>query len=198
MRTDAPPLLPIFRSANQADVLAMLFLHPESDYTLADLARKLGVRPSTLHRDVHRLIEADLIRARPVGRSQLLRANTTNRLSGPLTQLLVMTVGPQVVIADEFASIDGAETVVIYGSWAARYHGEPGPPPNDVDVLVLGRPARGDVYDAADRTQQRIGFPVNPVIRPGERWVDPADPLIQQVKASPLVVAFGDITIDRE
>ncbi|MEV5707684.1 winged helix-turn-helix domain-containing protein [Actinoallomurus sp. NPDC052274] len=197
MRTDAPPLLPIFRSANQADVLAMLFLHPESDYTLADLARKLGVRPSTLHRDIHRLIEADLIRARPVGRSQLLHANTANRLSGPLTQLLVMTVGPQVVIADEFAPLDGADAVVIYGSWAARYHGEPGPPPNDVDVLVLGRPARGDVYDAADRAQQRIGFPVNPVIRPGERWVDPADPLIQQVKTSPLVVAFGEIPIDR-
>lgn len=141
------------------------------------------------------MIDADLIKARPVGRAQLLRANTANRISEPLTRLL-MTVGPHLVVADEFAEVDGA--VVIYGSWAARYHGEPGPPPNDVDVLVLGGPTRGDVYDAADRVQQRIGFPVNPVIRPRERWLDPADPLIQQVKNSPIMVAFGDISIDLE
>ncbi|GAA4620859.1 ArsR family transcriptional regulator [Actinoallomurus vinaceus] len=196
MRTDASPLLPIFRSANQADLLATLFLHPDHDYTLADLARTLDVSPSTLHRDVHRLIDADLIRTRPVGRSQLLRANTANRISEPLTRLLLMTVGPHLVITDEFADVDGVDAVVIYGSWAARYHGEPGPPPNDIDVLVLGQPARSDVYDAADRAQQRIDFPVNPVIRPRERWQDPADPLIQQVKSSSLVVAFGEIPID--
>lgn len=196
MRTEVPPLLPIFRSAHQADLLATLFLHPNDDYTLADLARRLHVSPSTLHRDVHRLIEADLIRTRPVGRAQLLRANTENRISEPLTRLLIMTVGPQLVVADEFAAVQGADAVLIYGSWAARYHGEPGPPPNDVDVLVVGKPARSDVYEAADRTQQRIGFPVNPVIRPRDRWFDPADPLIQQVKSSPIVIAFGDIAID--
>jgi hypothetical protein len=94
--------------------------------------------------------------------------------------------------------VEGVEAVVIYGSWAARYHGEPGPPPNDVDILILGRPARSEVYDAADRVQQHVGFPVNPVIRPEERWLEPADSLIQQVKTSPLVVAFGEIPIDRE
>jgi hypothetical protein len=35
----------------------------------------------------------------------------------------------------------------IFGSWAARYLQTPGPPPHDLDVLVVGRPARGSVYD---------------------------------------------------
>lgn len=198
MRTDAPPLLPIFRSLHQANLLATLFLHPDDDYTLADLARRLQVSPSTLHHEVHRLMDADLIRARPVGRAQLLRANTSNRGSEPLTQLLITTVGPHIVVADEFSDISGARTVLIYGSWAARYHGEPGPPPKDVDVLVLGEPARSDVYDAADRVEQRIGFPVNPVIRPHERWVSGSDPLIEQIKGSPIVIAYGSDPINQE
>lgn len=37
-RSDAPPLLPILRSRHQADLLAVLLLHPDRAYTLIDLA----------------------------------------------------------------------------------------------------------------------------------------------------------------
>lgn len=37
----------------------------------------------------------------------------------------------------------------IYGSWAARYLGEPGPVPQDVDVLAIGTASDDDLYDAA-------------------------------------------------
>jgi hypothetical protein len=43
-----------------------------------------------------------------------------------------------VVIAEEFA-IPGVKQVVIFGSWAARYAGRAGPPPHDIDVLVVGK-----------------------------------------------------------
>jgi hypothetical protein len=39
------------------------------------------------------------------------------------------------------------------------------PAPHDLDVLVVGQPTRASVYDAVDRAQQRLGMPVNPVIR---------------------------------
>lgn len=48
----------------------------------------------------------------------------------------LVTLGPQTVIADEFAVV-GAAKVIVFGSWAARYHGEAGPIPADIDVLVL-------------------------------------------------------------
>jgi len=81
----------------------------------------------------------------------------------------------------------GAEQVLIYGSWADRYHGTPGAPPNDVDVLVVGSLDRADVYDAADRAQGRLGIPVNPVIRTPDQWADDAGSLVLQIKASPTV-----------
>jgi len=104
-----------------------------------------------------------------------------------LTDVVLATVGPHLVVAESFAGLAGVERVLIYGSWAARYHGEPGPPPNDLDVLVIGRPDRAAVYAAANEVEARTGLPVNPVIASGRRWASGDDPLIEQVKASPVV-----------
>lgn len=190
MRSDAPALLPIFRSRHQADLLTVLLLHPDRSYSLTDLSRRLGVPLTTLHREAQRLTDAELITVETAGRTRLFRANTRNRAVGPLTQLLLITFGPHAVIADEFADLPDTDRVLVYGSWAARYNGVEGPPPHDVDVLVIGRPDRSDVYDAADRAEQRLGFPVNPTIRAPERWAEATDPLIQQIQDSPTVTAI--------
>jgi hypothetical protein len=178
--------MPIFRSQHQAALLAWLLLHPEHEYTLTQLAKKLDVPLTTLQREAQRLVVAGLLQDRALGRARLLRANMSNRAAAPLTQLLEVTFGPQTVIGEEF-DLTNAEKVLIYGSWAERYHGTPGPPPNDVDVLVVGDLDRADVYDAADRAQARLGIQVNPVIRTPDQWANDADSLVLQIKASPTV-----------
>jgi AraC-like DNA-binding protein len=193
MRSEAPALLPIFRSQHQAAMLAWLLLHPDDECTLTELARRLGVPLTTLQREAQRLVEAGILQDRTVGRARLVRANVAHPVAAPLTQLLQVTFGPQTVIGEEF-DVVGAEGVLIYGSWAERYHGTPGLPPNDVDVLVVGSVDRADVYDAADRAQQRLGMQVNPVIRTPEQWAEDADSLVVQIKASPTL----DVTPERK
>lgn len=185
--------MPIFRSQHQAALLAWLLLHPASEYTLTDLAKRLQVPLTTLQREANRLVEAGLLRARTVGRSRLLQANPAHRATAPLTQLLELSFGPEIVIAEEF-DIPSVERVLIYGSWARRHNGAPGPPPNDIDVLVVGNPTRAHVYDAADRAADRLGMQVNPVVRTARQWNEDADPLITQVKASEVV----DVTPEPE
>ena len=178
--------MPIFRSHHQAALLAWLFLHPDREYTLTDLAQRLDVPLTTLQREAQRLVLAGILRDRHLGRARLLQANTSNRAAAPLTQLLEVTFGPETVIGEEF-TFANADRVLIYGSWADRYHGTPGPPPDDVDVLVVGNVDRAEVYDAADRAQTRLGMQVNPVIRTAQKWADGADALIVQIKASATV-----------
>ena len=190
MRSAAPALLPVFRSKLQADILAALLLNPEREYSLTDLAQRFDAPLSTVHGEVRRLTEAGLLRRRNVGRSAMVQANPNNRLVEPLAEVLFLSWGPLQVVADEFSSLDGAERVLIFGSWAARYLQRPGPPPGDVDVLVVGGPTRESVYDAADRAERRLGMPVNPVIRAADAWRDAVDPLIQQIQSGPLVVVL--------
>jgi hypothetical protein len=105
----------------------------------------------------------------------------------PLTEILEYLYGPGVVISEEFGSIPDIEHLLIFGSWAARRSGEPGPPPHDIDVLVVGTAERGEIYAAADRAQVRIGLPVNPVLASRRRWQSASDALIRQIKASPTI-----------
>jgi len=160
-----------------------LMLHPDQEFSVSDLAVRLGVPLSTLHREVVRLDEAGLIVSRTLGRNRLLRANISHPAGPALARLLEVTFGPKAVVAEEFA-IAGAEQVLIFGSWAARYAGQSGPPPRDIDVLVLGKVDRADLYDAADRAHARLGIEVNPVVRTPEQWDDPADVLVSQIRAS--------------
>jgi hypothetical protein len=52
------------------------------------------------------------------------------------------------------------------------------------------RPPGEDVYDAVDRAQQRLGMPVNPVLRSADAWRLASDPLVRQVQSSPLVTVL--------
>ncbi|MFT4217053.1 MAG: hypothetical protein QM619_07700 [Micropruina sp.] len=77
----------------------------------------------------------------------MLRANLGHPAAESLGRLLEVTFGPRQVIAEEFADVPGADRVVIFGSWAARYAGEAGHAQNDIDVMVLGdKIDRADLY----------------------------------------------------
>jgi DNA-binding transcriptional ArsR family regulator len=192
MRKAAPALLPIFRSQNQAALLAWLYLRPGEEFTLSELSRRLGVSPGALHAEVERLVTAGLLTDRIEGRNRLLQANTATRVARALTELLSITYGPQLVIAEEFSTIDGAEMVVIYGSWARRYAGEVGREPADIDVMVIGSPDRDTVYEAAERSEARLQMPVNPTVRSMIAWQEGVDPLVITAKRDALEVIGGD------
>jgi DNA-binding transcriptional ArsR family regulator len=185
MRSEPPALLPIFRSQHQAHLLAELLLHPDEELTLTELATRLNVALSTVHLEVGRLVEAGILSERAVGRSRLVRANRASRLNRPLTDLLMATYGPATVVAEEFSGLAGMRDLYIFGSWAARYAGEAGPSPNDVDVAVVGdKISRLEVDAAAQRAEQRLRLPVNPVVIAPSRWNGKSDPLSAQIRAS--------------
>ncbi len=87
--------------------------------------------------------------------------------------MVLAAFGAPQVVAEEFAGIRGGERVVLFGSWAARYAGEDGPSPADVDVLVLGDEVDREAVDAAaDRAERRIGLPVQVTVRSVRDWED--------------------------
>ena len=188
MRSNAPALAPVFRSQAQGEILARLLLRPEAEWSVSDLARGLRLPLTTVQDEVSRLITSGILTTRKLGRSRLVQANAGTPLVDALTQLVLVTFGPQVIVAEEFARA-GFEHVVIFGSWAARYHGIAGQFPADIDVLVLvHRVDRSALYDAAKRAEDRLMMPVNPVVREPDAWQDPSgDPLLLDIQANPYV-----------
>jgi predicted nucleotidyltransferase len=55
----------------------------------------------------------------------------------PNSKSLAFAGGVIPMLTHAFGDNPAIDEVFIFGSWAARYHGEPGPSPNDVDVAVV-------------------------------------------------------------
>jgi predicted nucleotidyltransferase len=187
MRTAAPPLLPIFRSRLQGELLGAILLEPERSESLTDLARRLEADVGTIQREVSRLEQAGILQTRRVGNTRLVGANTASPIYRPLAELVLKAFGPAQVVAEEFAQIQEVREIYIFGSWAARYQGEEGPTPADVDVLIIGSPDRDEVYQAALRSERRLGREVNTTIRSKATWQSARDGFVRQVRSSPIV-----------
>jgi DNA-binding transcriptional ArsR family regulator len=185
-----PPsaLLPLLRTPFQGELLAWLYLHPQEETSLTEIASRFGVSSATASREADRLAEAELITERRHGNLRLLRANVDGRLAAPLTELFSLTYGPIAVLGDLVLPLAGVEEAHIYGSWAARYSGERGGVPKDVDVLVVGNPDEDELYEAARRAERLLGREVNTHRVSPARWREPgSDPFLTSVRSRPTV-----------
>jgi hypothetical protein len=187
MKTQPPPLLPLLRSAHQAEILVRLLLGPREPISLTDLARSTGASVATVQREVERAEAAGVVRSERIGPTRLVRPDPSSPLYRPLADLLLVAFGPAAVVASELDGIPGVDEAHIFGSWAARYAGEAGTAPNDVDVVVIGDPDRDEVYEAAERAERRLHRPVQVTFRSVDEWANDEDPFIATIRSRPLV-----------
>jgi DNA-binding transcriptional ArsR family regulator len=175
-------LLPLLRSQTQGDLLALLFMNPTEEFTLIDVARRIGVSGPGVHHEVTRLVKVGFITDRREGNNRLIRAASDSVIARPLTDLLAVTHGPLPVLTKVLSEIPGVQRAYIYGSWAARYLGEPGPIPKDVDVLVLGKADLDNLYTLARTAGKVLHREVNIRRVSLESWESAANPVISERK----------------
>ncbi|HWH25082.1 MAG TPA: hypothetical protein VNT53_00345 [Pseudolysinimonas sp.] len=192
MRVEAPSLLPLLRSRLQGDVLALLYLHPDQEYTLTDAAQAVGVNVKALHVEANRLVSSGFAVERRVGVARLLRAPDPSPLVNALRDLLTLSYGPATVIHDLVVDIDGLELAFIYGSWAARYLGERGPVPQDIDVALIGRVSADDGDRVAQEAQRLLQKSVDVRRIPTDVWrsAEPTNPFVLSLQDRPKVTVF--------
>jgi DNA-binding transcriptional ArsR family regulator len=185
---ESPSLLPVLRSRLQGELLALVLLHPEREYSITELATDFGVSATAVLREVVRLVEGGILADRRVGRSRLVSARTDTPLYRPLSELMAASFGPLPVLSEALAGLGGVQQAFVYGSWAARYAGEAGPPPADVDVLVVGDPDADALFDIAEEASRRLRRDVNVHRVSAEAWdADTDDPFLVSVRERPRV-----------
>lgn len=165
-KTPSPPLLPILRSRQQADLLTYLLSDPDVEHSLSDLAKALDIPFSTVHREVGRAERAGIVESRKLGNIRLVRANAASPYFDGLADVLMRAFGPPQVVAEALAGVPGVDEVYLFGSWALGAAGIASPRPiGDVDVLVLGEPHRNVLYEAAATASTRLGRHVEVTVR---------------------------------
>ena len=198
MKMPAASLAPILRSDVQGRILARLMADPDKGYNLSELVAITKSSMPTVQREVGRAQDSGIVTTEKVGPTRIARVNTAHPLYSSLRQIVLATYGAPAAINKEFSEIEGAHAVMIFGSWAARYAGEAGRAPNDIDVLVIGAPNREAIDAAADRAEDSIGLPVQATVRSLDQWNNRNDDFIQEVKNRALIVVLEDETISSQ
>jgi len=165
-RGPTPSLLPILRSQQQGEILALLLGDPALELSLTEIASRTGTPHPSVYREVQRAEQAGLVTTRKIGSTRLVRANTDSPYYSGLAEVLTRAFGPPAVLAQALKPLPRITAAFIYGSWAARHEGQVGPRPvADIDVLILGEPDRDELYAALSAAEKRLGRPVQATIR---------------------------------
>jgi DNA-binding transcriptional ArsR family regulator len=171
-RSPAPPLLPVLRSQQQGEILALLLGDPELELSLTEISQRTGAPHPSVYREVQRAEQAGLVTTRKVGNTRLVRANADSPYYAGLADVLTRAFGVPAILAEALSHVGGIDDAYIYGSWAARHAGQAGRRPvADIDVLVLGSPDRDQLYEAISAAETRLGRPVQATIREAD-WLN--------------------------
>lgn len=171
-KAPAPSLLPILRSQQQGEILALLLGEPDLEMSLTEISSRTGAPHASVYREVERGTRAGLLTWRKIGNTRLVRADTASAYYGGLAEVLSRAFGPPRVLADLLVHVPGITGAHIYGSWAANHAGQPSSRPiGDIDVLILGDPDRDELYGALTAAEERLGRPVQATIREPS-WLD--------------------------
>ncbi len=187
MKQQPPALLSILRSNLQGRLLARLLLEPDREFGVRELAEAIDGSLSSVHSEIERLAASELIRSRVVGRSRLITANTDHELYASLYDLFLRTYGPRELAEQAVRGRADVEEAYIFGSWARRYMGEPGPAPRDLDVVLIGPVERAATRAIADGLEAALGREVGVIAFSAEQWDAESSGFLQTLKRGPLV-----------
>jgi DNA-binding transcriptional ArsR family regulator len=172
----------LFRSTAQFRLLGELFTVPGAEYTIGELVDRTGVPQATVSREVAALVTAGLLRRGKQGNRTLVSVNEDAVIAPELRSMLAKLYGPLATLRQALGQVEGIERAVVFGSFAQRWSGVPGPVPNDIDVLVIGDVDLDRLWTVAARLSRELGIEVNPVARTANEWADDSTGFAETVK----------------
>jgi len=142
-------------------LLASLLLCPRQSQYAAELAARLGVRRSTLQRDLLKLTAVGILKSSRSGNRVYFQADESCPIFPELRSLLLKTTGLLDALRDELASLASRiEVAFVYGSIAAGTETAG----SDIDLMIVGSVGLMDLVPLLDRATRTFRREVNPTV----------------------------------
>ena len=151
------PIDPLISKTMQG-LLASTVLQPERAWYLSDLAKHLGVGPSSLQSSLAALVEAGILTRRKEGNRVYFQADPNCPFLLELQGLIEKTVGLVDVLRETMAKLKKRIVVAfIHGSVARSAEKSS----SDVDLIVIGDLGLADVTPVLEKAEARVDRSVN-------------------------------------
>jgi hypothetical protein len=137
----------VFSSKVRATLLAWVVPRLDTRFSLTELSREVGAPISSLQHECYKLERLGVLQGRREGSSRRYHMDISHRLSRPLINLVIATLGLETMLRESLAE-SGSFTVALIA----------GPDPaNEADEFVLALIGDSDL-EGLDRAQQRIAM----------------------------------------
>jgi predicted nucleotidyltransferase len=148
-------------SKSRRAVLALLFGQPDQEFYLRQICRVSGGGVGAIQRELKQLTEAGIVRRTVRNKQVYFQANADCPVFAELKSILVKTSAIADVLKVALAPLgDRIRIAFVFGS-VARSHQRAD---SDVDLLIVGDVAFGEVVSAVADAQQRLSREVNPTV----------------------------------
>ncbi len=135
-----------------------MLTRPSREWYRSELARELGVSPSSLQRPLAGLVRTGVVVANPDGNRVYYAVETTHPILPELKGLVAKTSGVVGVLRDALSATKSkVRLVLVYGSVAAGTEGAS----SDIDLLVVGNARLTDLAAPLRRAADKLGREVN-------------------------------------
>lgn len=186
------PALDALLPKTRQGILAATLLQPEKAWYASELARRMGVPPSSLQRELRDLAEAGILKTHRQGRMSYYQANVESPLFPDLRGLLLKTAGLVDVLADALKPVASkVKAAFVYGSIASGEEQSD----SDVDVMIIGTVPSTDLALSLRHARDLLGREINPTTyTPAEFSKKRAarDPFLTNVLSKPKLFILGD------
>ncbi|MDB5818836.1 MAG: polymerase subunit beta [Rhizobacter sp.] len=142
-------------------VLELLLLRPDEALHGREIARRTGLSPGTITRELTRLAEVGLLKRERRGNQQLYSADAGSVVFSELASILRKTSGLADVLAVALAPLASRLLIAfVFGSVARGRETAA----SDIDVMLIGSVGFREAVEALHPVQATLGREVNPKI----------------------------------
>jgi len=155
-----------------------------------ELANRLGVRPSTLQRDLAKFTEAGILKMSRSGNRVYFQANEECPVFPELRSLLNKTCGLVDVLRDELSPIASKiKVAAIYGSIASGTENSG----SDVDLLIIGSAKMMELVPLFEQATGKLRRQINPSLYTSKEFSQKvhSSHFIKSMLGKPLLFVLG-------
>jgi predicted nucleotidyltransferase len=177
-------------SGTQQRLLSALLLNSHRPVYATELANHLGVRPSTLQRDLAKYTKAGILKMTRSGNRAYFQANEECPVFPELRTLLIKTAGLVDVLRDELTPLASKiKVAAVYGSIASGTETSG----SDIDVLIIGSVRMIELSPLLEKATGTLRRQINPSLYSPEEFSQKArnSHFVQSVLGKPLLFVLG-------
>lgn len=134
----------------RVSLLMRLFLNPEHEVYLRQLARELDTAPSQLHEELKQLSEAGLLDNRASGRQTFYRANQQHPLFPELRSMVQKSLGMDRILDSILVRLGDLQQAILLDDYAQ------GRDSGLIDLVLIGHIDHAHLNDLVTKTERYI------------------------------------------